>query len=215
VAFRHQEVDMFDAQVDFIDRVCAKERPLRLGATHSFPVKCEPLEHARRDFLEARYPFGSEDDSRRKVLADGLCQFGGSFVLIPGPEEDLEKILVRGQLWGPTGKILRGEQSQCHSNSVKAWEANQDKLYLATGYAMSSDGLWRQHSWCVNPKPRSIQIVETTERRSLYFGFVMTLDETVDFGYNNTFSGVDVDPQTYARYGLEVPVQIHAERPRA
>lgn len=205
---------MLKIQADFIDGLCAKgQQPIRLGGSSPYQVNCAPLETGRQTFLEAKY--GGKPDAQasgKKKLADGLCQFGGSFALIPGSEEDLEKILVRGQLWGPTGKMLKGETSQCHSNSVKAWEANQDKLYVATGYAMSADGLWRQHTWCINPKPRSIQVVETTEKRSLYFGFVMTLEETIEFGYNNTFSGVEVHPDTYARYGLEAPSERENER---
>ena len=55
----------------------------------------------------------------------------------------------------------------------------------ATGYALSADGMWRQHSWLIHRKPRSNRVVETTEPRILYFGFAMTLEHCEKFvSYN-------------------------------
>ena len=45
------------------------------------------------------------------------------------------------------------------------------------GYALSGDGLWREHSWLLADKA----VVETTESRLLYHGFVRTDDEAVIF----------------------------------
>ena len=199
-----------DPQIQYIDNLCAKKAPIRLGQPHGFNTDCHPLDERRRNFLTERYSGGGD---RVALLRDGIVGFGGSFVIIPSVEEDMERLISRGQLWGPNSKMLRGATSKCHSNSVMAWEANQDKLFLATGYALSGDGVWRQHSWCVNPRPRSIQIIETTVARMLYFGHVMTLEETVMFADYNTDFGVEVEPETYARYGLEAPAP--AERMRA
>lgn len=189
-------------QIQHIDQVCSHKAPIRLGGVHDFKTRFQVLEPQRIEFLKERYTGGG---AQIEKLRSGLLKFGGSFTLIPGMEEDLEKLIARGQLWGATGKMLRGAQSQCHSNSALAWESNQDKLFLATGYALSEDGLWRQHSWCINPRPRSVQVVETTVERQLYFGFVMTLEETIEFADNNTDFGIEVHPDTYARYGLDIP----------
>ena len=198
---------IYDPQIDLIDRVCSHKQPIRLGDAHGFNPKCHELDPERVQFLKEKW---TGWDKKVNELRSGLLKFGGSFALIPEFEEDLGRLLPRGQLWGPSSRMLTGERSRCHTNSIYAWEANQDKLFLATGYALSEDGLWRQHSWCINPRPRSIQVIETTVRRSLYFGFVMTLEETALFADLNTDMGVEIEPATYERYGLPAP--HHFER---
>jgi hypothetical protein len=123
-------------------------------------------------------------------LRSKLLTFGGSVTIIPDMEEDLDKIIDRGQFWyGHKAKIMRGVPSQCHKNSCDLWHVNRDnpdvELYIATGYALSSDGLWRQHSWLVLITPRGCKIIETTERRVAYFGFVMTESEAQVFDSDN------------------------------
>lgn len=83
---------------------------------------------------------------------------------------------------------MKGEACQCHKNSAYLWKANKNYragiFGIATGYALSADGMWRQHSWCVLRKPRSYQIVETTTPRELYFGVCM-LYEDAEWFCNN------------------------------
>ena len=56
------------------------------------------------------------------------------------------------------------EACQCHENSRKLLKKGKIK-YLHTGYALSSDSLWREHSWGVDFDNK---IVETTEPRIVY-----------------------------------------------
>lgn len=115
-----------------------------------------------------------------------LLSFGGSEVCMPAYEEDLYNILARGQLWyGDRIHMMKGQPSQCHRNSSYCWEANQDKTVLCTGYALSEDGMWRQHSWLVELRPRKNRIVETTVPRVAYFGFGMDADEAWKFYFDN------------------------------
>lgn len=191
---------MSQLNVDLLDQHCAKAKsPIRIDCPSPFNPRCQPLEPVRAQFISDRFPI-DKAHSEIKALSEGLIRFGGSATLIPSIEEDLQHLVHRGQLWGSTSKMMKGRNSKCHENSCLLWESNQDKLFLATGYALSADGLWRQHSWCVLPKPRSIQIVETTERRELYFGYIMTLEETLSFGSNNTDMGVEADEFTRERY---------------
>ena len=86
-------------------------------------------------------------------LRNILLTFGGSEVCMPFKDHDIEEILNRGQLWyGDRTKKVRGEPCHCHSNSAYQWHRNPDEIVLCTGYALSSDGMWRQHSWCVEPR---------------------------------------------------------------
>ena len=119
-------------------------------------------------------------------LREHLLEFAGESVCLPGYEEDLENILQYGQFWiGNNVKKMRGTASRCHSNSSRLWENNRENCRICTGYALSEDGMWRQHSWVVWMKARSNQIVETTEPRIAYFGFVMTDEQCEEFAANN------------------------------
>lgn len=115
-----------------------------------------------------------------------LLSFGGSEVCMPDYDEDVYNIIKRGQLWyGDRIHMMKGEPCQCHRNSSRCWEVNQDKTVLCTGYALSEDGMWRQHSWLVELRPRKNRIVETTLPRVAYFGFGMTLIEARKFYFDN------------------------------
>lgn len=114
-------------------------------------------------------------------MRDRLLKIGGEEVCIPFYEEDIELILQYGQLWTQTPKMMRGELGQCHYNSKCLWKENKKNTLIATGYALSKDGMWRQHSWIIHIKPRSNQIVETTIPRVAYYGFVMNYDMCQEF----------------------------------
>jgi hypothetical protein len=107
----------------------------------------------------------------RKILA-----FGGEEVCMPFIEDDLATIMTRGVLlYGDDARFFKGDPCECHRNSVLFWEKNKNKVVLMTGYALSNDSMWRQHSWCAFIK--NGQIIESTEGRKAYFGFAMTHDE--------------------------------------
>lgn len=105
---------------------------------------------------------------------------------MPATEQDLDKIITRGQLWyGDRVDMMKGERGQCHRNTCYLWDANKERVLIATGYALSEDGMWRQHSWGIHVRPRVNRIVETTVKRIAYFGFVMNLEEPIEFVYHN------------------------------
>ena len=78
------------------------------------------------------------------------------------------------------------QDCQCHYNSARLWYKNKDRCFIATGYALSEDGLWRCHSWVVQPMARTVRVWETTVKRVAYFGVVLTSEECEDFVENNT-----------------------------
>lgn len=123
-------------------------------------------------------------NSELLTLHKKLLSFGGAYTVLPIAEIDLYRILERGQLWlGDNSKMVRGQPSQCHRNSGNLWAANKMHTIICTGYALSEDGMWRQHSWLWDFT--SQQIVETTEPRIAYFGFAMTHDEAEKFSASN------------------------------
>lgn len=132
-------------------------------------------------------PFDTREHAQIDLVTH-IREFGGYEVCMPYYEEDLHKLLSRGQFWyGDRSQIKKGAPSQCHRNTCNLWKANREthELAIATGYALSKDGMWRQHTWLMIRKPRSISIIETTVKRLAYYGFVMTEKEALEFCDSN------------------------------
>lgn len=135
------------------------------------------------DEMKAMHP---KMDDRLVDLRKHLLNFAGEATCLPAYEEDIDDILKYGQFWvGNNIKIMKGLPSQCHYNSSRLWEKNKKDCRICTGYALSDDGMWRQHSWVIWMKPRSNQIIETTVPRIVYFGYVMTSEQCELFAHNN------------------------------
>ena len=152
------------------------------------PMSDEWKERCRRnsfwfqDTLEEAKQIFPEMNERLFELKSRLLDFAGGAVCLPEYEEDLENILEYGQFWlGYNAERIPGEPCQCHENSALLWRENRDVTNICTGYALSEDGMWRQHSWLIHRKPRSNKIVETTRPRVLYYGFAMPPDLSENF----------------------------------
>ncbi len=162
----------------------------------------EIADPVRLAFLEEKVSrYGMREQQLSSEL-NALSPGKKTVALISPVEEDASFLLEHGQLWGKTHKVMKGAPSSCHSNSCYLFEANQEKdIYVATGYALSEDGLWRQHSWCVLKKARSVQMIETTVPRVAYFGIVLGLEKLKEFAINNTDLGIEVHQSTMERFG--------------
>lgn len=123
----------------------------------------------------------------RQTLFVRLLELGGWTALVPFNEPDFSRILMRGQLWyGTDVRRVRGRPHGCHENSALLWRKRRRELRLVTGYALSDDGMWRQHSWCIRPMPSgSWRVVETTTSRVGYYGFVLIDTEADEFYARN------------------------------
>lgn len=153
-------------------------------------IRCKPIDKEWQELINKEnwwasgYIGDEKGGDKEKELIKKLLTFGGYEVCMPYIEEDADKILSRGQLWyGDRVQVFKGRPSQCHSNICDLWEQNRNEheVAIATGYALSSDGMWRQHSWMMLRGARSVKVIETTEKRVAYFGFVMTQKESFDF----------------------------------
>lgn len=98
-------------------------------------------------------------------------------------EPDLEPLLRRGEVFDELVELVPGELRTCHANAARFWNENREALALVTGYALSEDGLWRQHSWVWRKQPTAEQcrLIETTVKRVKYFGFILTESEAEVF----------------------------------
>jgi hypothetical protein len=84
-------------------------------------------------------------------------------------------------------ELVSGKLHTCHSNVAHYWDENRERLAIATGYALSKDGLWRQHSWLLQKKVSAEQcrILETTVNREKYFGIILNDGEAEIFSQVN------------------------------
>jgi hypothetical protein len=119
------------------------------------------------------------------VLKRKLLSFGGNAV-VPQPATEMRAIMSRGQLFVPGKgygyKWLHGaEPIACHENAARMWYASRGNVKIATGWALSGDGLWRQHSWGVE----NGNIIETTVKRLKYYGAILTPRESKIFYMSN------------------------------
>jgi hypothetical protein len=154
-----------------LDRLAARRpEPVRAGAPNPWRGALSKV---------AVRPHALHHD-KASPLALAVLGFGGASALVRSSLREAEAIVERGQLWPAIdGRLVGGASNRCHDNACLLWGVRQDALVLATGYCLDEDGLWRQHSWCIDvsgPKPA---VVETTGRRLLYFGMALTAEESI------------------------------------
>ncbi|GAB6443979.1 hypothetical protein bcgnr5390_16910 [Bacillus luti] len=139
------------------------------------------------------YPPGFGPTERKLVprmleLRERILSFAGKQVCMPfvEDEERLHQLETRGQIWyGEQSVFKQGAIALCHLNSAMICLENkmkgEENIHMASGYALSEDGMWRQHSWCVEVRESQNVIIETTDLRTLYFGYVLDDTELMEF----------------------------------
>jgi hypothetical protein len=148
----------------------------------TFPIKTASPDSEWLKFAESRGFTRGKGDPEYTGLKDRLLGMGGWAVCLPETEPNLEEILERGRVFSMRCTLLKGEPCRCHSNSALYWESNSSSSSICTGYALSKDGMWRQHTWVLRVEGR---LVETTLRRLLYFGYVLSPKECQIFSAAN------------------------------
>lgn len=134
-----------------------------------------------------KHPVGSTPKEQAAMdkmikLRDRLLTFGGNIVCMELTDMHYDAIMERGQyFYGEGIRHTNGFPSRCHYNACAFWAKHQTSMRIATGYALSKDGCWRQHSWLVEPLKTKYRIWETTENRIAYFGVILTQEECEEF----------------------------------
>ncbi len=102
-------------------------------------------------------------------LEQKLLLFGGTRMIFRY-EPDLKLLLDRGEVFDEPAELVPGEPSQCHLNVARLWNEQKGEVSIVTGYALSEDDLWRQHSWLIREKliARQGRLIETTVKRVKY-----------------------------------------------
>lgn len=128
----------------------------------------------RKELLIAADPIYS-------LLESKLLAVGGNSVCYQS-EPHLSEIVERGIQFGGKSRTFRGERSRCHGNVARLWNQFKDEGFeIVTGYALTEDGMWRQHSW----GRMDGFTIETTVKRKKYFGVILTKDEAANFFIEN------------------------------
>ena len=153
-------------------------------------IKTNPPDREWRRLLNERgftrkYRF---ENSTLEPLKHLLLDIGGWAVCLPMKDVDSPHIISRGRRFPGRSISIPGAPSQCHTNSVVLWKLSKEKklerhqdIRICSGYALSKDGVWRQHSWCAFEEESKIRLIETTVKRVQYFGYILTDEEAMGF----------------------------------
>jgi hypothetical protein len=126
---------------------------------------------AQKRILDHRFREAADQQPDLKVLRGLLLGLGGTHLVAPPDlDADVPRLIDAGFVMA--GPVLRRSmrRSDAHRNVAEIWAARQRELVgIGTGYALSVDGLWHQHSWGL----RREGILETTVPRVKYFGVLL------------------------------------------
>ena len=122
----------------------------------------------RQRFLRRRLEAAITHQPEIRSLRDLLLRIGGCELVAPAwADSRIRALFSIGYIMEAKVRLMPMEPCACHRNVSRLWRRKQSRLIgIGTGYALSADGLWRQHSWAVTSR----RILETTELRSIYFG---------------------------------------------
>jgi hypothetical protein len=137
----------------------------------------------QKTFLASRLEQAAKAQPELIPFRDQLLRLGGvDFVPPIKPDIDLPVLLSQGRLAEGEVSAEEMDAGYCHENVAELWtDKSRGITGMGVGYALSEDGLWRQHSWAM----RNEDIVETTAMRVKYFGVVLTGNQADQFAEAN------------------------------
>src|ERR1019366_3045154 len=137
----------------------------------------------QKRLLDRRFREAAEQQPELEVLRRLLLGLGGvHLVAPPSPDAALPLLIDAGFVMA--GPVMRRtmKKGQCHSNVAEIWAGKQHGLVgIGSGYSLSDDGLWREHSWGL----RREGVLETTVSRVKYFGVLLQHADADSFATAN------------------------------
>lgn len=125
--------------------------------------------------LSARLDAAFKKQPKLLDLRALLLQIGGLELVAPlsVTDRNVPLLLIQGLIMKGEVTLLEMRKSDCQADVFKVLPNRRVGMICAcTGYALSDDGLWYQHSWGLVEHG----ILETTERRKVYFGLTYPPD---------------------------------------
>jgi hypothetical protein len=125
----------------------------------------------QKKFLQARLREAAKGQPEIKRLKSLLLRVGGDFLVAPPkPDANVVELVTSGFVMSGPVTLKAMKSSMCHQNAAAIWRDRKFGVVgIATGYALSDDGLWRQHTWGI----QRTGILETTVERVKYFGILL------------------------------------------
>lgn len=128
-------------------------------------------------------------DPAFKAVSELLLGIAGEMVVPPRcmpPDRfqnaEMQRVTQKGRFFpGTPVCTMPGDPSRCHANVCRLWTKGV-AIAITTGYALSDDGRWREHTWGVARRRMRCgdidtidagDVVETTETRVCYFGYML------------------------------------------
>jgi hypothetical protein len=144
------------------------------------PDELDSIENTDREEFENII----KEEPRWVQLGKKLMALGGARIVLCWESKiDMSRLLTRGQAFQGDVVFRRGRTSQCHSNVARQWKKlHKSGFQIVVGWALSDDGLWRQHTWGL----MNDSVIETTEYREIYYGYTLNDDESEGF-YNDNY----------------------------
>jgi len=130
-----------------------------------------PISDERGQLLRRRLREAVKQQPKIRILRRLLLDLGGVEIVAPPAADTVLGLLIE-QGFVMSGPVKRKPMtdSACHDNVSRLWMLKKREIVgIGTGYALSGDGLWRQHSWGIHRDG----IVETTVPREKYFGILL------------------------------------------
>ncbi|CAH6990139.1 hypothetical protein VCHA53O466_140134 [Vibrio chagasii] len=122
----------------------------------------------------------TREHSKALSLYDALIHNGGCEVCLSttnlDDDLDIDSVIANGSIMGTTNSVLNEvlflemQTSNCHENAATV-KAERPEFHLCTGFYMSSEGMWREHSWLLTPDKGNI--IETSSVQCAYFGVIV------------------------------------------
>jgi hypothetical protein len=107
------------------------------------------MDEEQKSFLDGRLNNLAEQQPAILLLRDRLLNLDGIHLVAPTESDpDVDSLLANGSVMEAAIHFEEMAENSCHWNVAALWlQRREDLVGVATGYALSADGLWRQHSW--------------------------------------------------------------------
>lgn len=140
---------------------------------------CLTFSDEHRQFLADRWKYYPKE----QPLFRRLEALVSTSLAVPRDEPDLDAIMDHGQFVDAPIVLFPMRASGCHENTSCLYSCAPDRVQLQTGWALSEDGLWRQHSWGYDTLTH--RIIETVSPRVTYYGITFPPDQAAHFADQN------------------------------
>ena len=143
------------------------------GLDHEWRERLKDVFWSNNTNTDLKFLMPEKDLTIFNNLKKTLLDFAGEEVCLPffNPECKITENFSKKAVYCSKENIEASvylPSNGCHTNAAYLVAVVDPSLDLYNGYYMDESGMWREHSWCVNPKTGVI--IEPTNAGHCYFG---------------------------------------------